>query len=362
MKNLLAILFLIFCAGNRLQAADSENSRPRISASLGFYGKNIDSEYADSRLAGVAIGGAYSHRWIREMEAKLRAGIELESGASRMRFTDELAAKQSLKLYHAELVFYPIPEISLAVGTLDQAIWESPQLLDSQTFPAFQQKLNLGFLELNAEQAVANDTSSVGNWGSWPNRPPTFFIERAKLHYENESLNLATYASHFLFENLSSESAFKSRYFGNSITGNFIGNSEFDAKFQGFEIGLQNQLRILPSFNLILNANYLKNLTRSDNSTLLSVGIAWSPQTSWKLIPKVFIFSADNDTTPALYNSKLLGHNNRNGWGTSVNFQLPKLGMEGSLLWANAELKNISAVQANQQWIQLNWKMNYDLL
>jgi hypothetical protein len=356
---LLAWFFAPLCL-----AAVEVPTPPTLQMGLALYGMGAESAQNQSRLAGTEIEATLTHSLSPQMQVRVAGGLQLETGASRARFQADFQPRQVQRLREAQLVWSPAQELRLIVGAVDQMRWQSPLLLQRQSFPAlvetWDKKWGSFSLSLQAQQAVPADTSSLQPWGNWPSGMPGFYLERLTLGYSpSETLAVALSASHFLFENLSGPTAYQAQFLGNTVQGQDA-SSTYVYGFSGFEWAARVQGR-WGRLHPLAKASLIQNAAAPRDKSIgwrFSGEVGWDASTTLRLTPQFEWFRVDSDTAPAFYNDRAFGHANRAGFGIALAADWQS-GLGASLRWVHSNVLASNPYQSGLDWVQLQLSTQY---
>lgn len=298
-------------------AAVFKKTNTTIEASFGFKGDYVDDKQVEARIFGAQGEVKFDQLLFEKLKARIGVGVTLETGSNNSLFVDEFAPDQRLYLIEGNLVYTPFNWLELKAGAINQGMFSSPLLLTSTNFLAATEKVSFQFFEnyqlyLHLQQGIPqNDQLSV-RVGAVEEGTPSFFMESIGLDLPGDLVSLNISAGQFAFNKLSNSVAYHSRFLGNSVTGLGQDDSSFLYKFQG--LNFQGRLEFRPDYyGFMLSGQYLYNDKAPDNRNnghLARAGIVLGDS-------EIFteVFRNESDTSPAFYNSKTYGHNNRKGMG-----------------------------------------------
>jgi hypothetical protein len=340
---------------------------PHLRMGVSLYGTGAESVESQSRIAGTEIEAFYQRPLSTDWELRLAGGIQLETGAARLRWAEDFRPRQIQRLRQAFVQWSPFEGGRFTLGATDQQEWNAPLLLQRQSFPSLQESYSLRSgawrLSLQAQQSVPADTSSLQPWGNWPEGMPSFYLERVGLSFSpNEETALSLHVSHFLFENLSSPSAFQAQFLGNTIVG--VGpTANYQYGFQGFESGFHARTRwgaFQPEWSV---SGLLNSSAPSGKSTAFqtSLKVQWNASPRFHLSPQVEWFRAESDAAPAFYNDRVFGHGNREGFGLTLLALWPADQIQATARWVHSSVLTSNPYQSDLDWVQLQLSTQYDL-
>jgi hypothetical protein len=344
-----------------LFAADTTH----LEMGLSLYGNAAESKDTQSRIAGTEIEARFEHTFSEALTSRLSGGFQLETGAARARWAEDFRPRQIARLREAQLLFSPLQRLVFTLGAVDQLRWKSPLLLQRQSFPslveAFAFQTGSWQFGLEAEQAVANDTSSLQPFGNWAVGMPAFYLERLSAEYApHDRFSLGGFVSHFAFDNLSGPSAFQAQFNGNSVTG--IGpGTLYQFGFQGFETGFALKALVGRLRSEIGGALLTNTLAPENRNTGWRVyaKAAWRVSPSLSLTPEVELFRAESDLAPAFYNDRVFGHGNRRGFGALLTADWSKA--QATLRWVHSSVILTNPYQSDLDWVQFQLSTHYDV-
>lgn len=350
----------LLCAGP-LALADTTH----LEMGLSLYGNAAESKETQSRIAGTEIEARFEHTFSETLKTRLSGGFQLETGAARARWAEDFRPRQIARLREAQIVYSPLKALGITFGAVDQLRWRSPLLLQRQSFPALLE--SVGFqtgpwrFQIEAEQAVANDTSSLQPFGNWASGMPAFYLERLSAEYSPDArFSLGGFVSHFAFDNLSGPSAFQAQFNGNSVTG--IGpGTLYQFGFQGFESGfaVKTLLGKVPSE---IGGAYLANALAPQNRNAgwrVYTKASWKLSPSFSLTPEMELFRAESDLAPAFYNDRVFGHGNRRGFGALITADWSKA--QAVVRWVHSSVLSSNPYQSDLDWVQFSFSTHYDV-
>ncbi len=331
---------------------------------LALYGFGAQSEHNQSRIAGTEIEAALTQPLAPNVEVRVAGSVQLETGASRARFQNDFQARQIQRLREAQVTWNPIAPLRLVGGAIDQARWESPLLLQRQSFPAilqsFDQKWGAFSLSIQAQQAVPADTSSLQPWGNWPQGMPGFYMERVALGYSpSEQWGVTLNVSHFLFENLAGPTAYQAQFLGNTVQGQDAGTT-YVYGFSGFEWSAGAQGRV-GNLHPKLHASLIQNAAAPRDKSVgwrFSGAVGWDASATLRLTPQFEWFRVDSDTAPAFYNDRAFGHANRAGFGAALAADW-RSGIGASVRWVHSSVLASNPYQSGLDWVQVQLSTQY---
>lgn len=341
--------------------------RSQMQMGIAVYGNGTESSDTQSRVAGTEIEARFQHTLTPLLEVRLAGGVQLETGAARLRWAEDFRPKQIQRLKQAHLRWTPLTGLTLMAGAIDQLQWQSPLLLQRQSFPAlyesFEHQVASFRFQLEAQQAVPADTSSLQPWGNWPQGMPGFYLERLTIAYTpSDDFRAAFLVSHFLYENLSGPSAYQAQFLGNTVNG-MGATAAYAFGFQGFDFGLQTQGR-LGKFRPAFSASLLNNSAAPIDKARgwrLATQVEWDGGADFRLVPQLEFFRVASDAAPAFYNDRVFGHGNRQGFGMQIAAKWPLSGIQADARWVHSSVLTANPYQSSLDWVQVQLSAQYDI-
>ncbi len=342
-------------------------TNPSLQFGLSLYGNGSESKETQSVIAGTEIQAKFERTLHPNWQLRLTAGIQLETGSARSRWAEDFRPKQIQRLKQASIDWIPNSEIQFSLGALDQQVWNSPLLLQRQSFPAVYEKWERRFdsfrLSIEAQQAIATDTSSLQPWGNWPTGMPAFYLERLTFAYlPNEPFSFSAHVSHFLYENLSQPTAVQAQFLGNSVRG--VGaTTSYLYGFQGFEGGFSLKRRFgrwEPGVSGKLVTNTSAPFDKAMSWRLASL-VEWEGGPGFHLATQIEFFRAASDAAPAFYNDRVFGHGNRQGFGVQASAAWPQSGIQADARWVRSSVLTQNAYQSALDWVQVQLTTQYEI-
>jgi hypothetical protein len=280
----------------------------------------MDDDQASARVFGTGLDINYIFKLSESVTSVIRGGVLLETGSNNSLNLKEFSPERELVLYEANLRFRPtlIPILELDLGSLSLSRYNSPLLLGHSVFMGLNERLKLGSdynIQLEAVQAIPNNQTLASRSGGIEEGTPSFLMERVSVNLGGDLLALSVSASHFKFNNLSGEVANQSRFMGNDIGGSSL-TSYFIYEFEGYNSTLKLGLNQTGFFKINIDAEYLFNDKAPDgqNSGLLAKGTLLFGDFGLGMS----YFRNEKNASPAYYNSKYYGHNNKKGLGVNL--------------------------------------------
>lgn len=341
-----------------------------LAVGVELFANGWQAEETQSRIAGAEVGLDFRRQLDQTVALRLAGSLQLEAGTTRARYHDEFKPRPQQRLREASLAWEPFRIGTLAFGSLDQDRWGSPLLVRRQSFPGFFEQLRLplgpGELQLSATQTVATDTSSLQRWGGWSSRLPSFSLERIEFRIpEERRAAFRVYASHYLFDAMSHAQAWEAQFLGNSVVGLAPETAQFRYAFQGFEAGTDLSVQAAPGVRPFVALQGMRNNAAPRGAAdgwRVSVGTVWQATTAMRLRPSFEVFRVESDASPAAFNTRTFGHNNRRGGSFGVEADWARDKIHADLRWTRASVLRASPLQSDAHWVSASVRLDYDVL
>ena len=327
---IIALLSSSFVFGKGISFKDT-----KLSADLGFAGNYVDDKQVEARIFGVKANLYIDQKFSETVSGKLGAGASLETGSNNSLVIDEYAPERKWILKEGYLNWAPFNFLNLKAGAINQKVYNSPLLLTRTAFLAAEEKLTLELSEehifyLRMQQAIPNNQNLASRIGTVDEGTPAFYAETVGMDLQGDILAVKAEVSQWAFNKLSNGVAYSSRFSGNTITGSGQLNSAFAYKFKGYNVLIDSSFNFTDLIGFKFVGQYLYNDKAPDNRNTGRI-----VQLGLRLGDYTFIgenFENQSDSSPAYYNSKTYGHNNKEGnrFGLEGDFEEDKLGFK---LW-----------------------------
>lgn len=334
---------------------------------LQLHGQSANEERSSSQLVGAKITPLLGWNPKEWLSAHLAVETKIETGSTQARYLSEFAPKQRIRLREGAIRFKPFQAAILSAGAIDQALIGSKALLSEATFPALSQEVTLNsepfYFKLLTEQAMA--TTPEHSFSLGQPQTPLFFYESVAVGFKPKDVFLEAGLGHYAFTNLPSSVAYESRFSGNSVVGTTQDNSFFLSNYKGFEIQAQGAWQIHPKIKPLFDCRLQNTLLGSkpgNGGLQATTGADISLSPSFVAMPRFTYFYLQSDVSPAYYNHKAWGHNNREGFAIKLAFQLPELNMEAGGEYSRSHPIRNNPYQRKLEYLRFFLGVNYDVL
>lgn len=361
MKSFYVFIAILFTIVNikEVQSKPLKWKATTFSADLQFSANYTDDATVESRVFGSYTGLTLAHVLGPTLKAKTKANIILETGSNNSLFIDEFAPDQGVFLDEANLTWTPFDFLSLVVGANNESSHKSPLLLTSTPFMGARERVQFNFNEsysffIEMEQSIPSNTTLANRVGSVEEGTPTFFIETVGLDLKGDLIGLSLYVSQFSFNRLSNGVAHRSRFLGNTVTGSGADNASFLYKFQGKNIYFDLAILEDAFFGLNFSGQYLFN---DEGPNGRNTGMMGKVEMHFSPIGIYGQFAKnESDSSPAFYNSKALGHNNKESLTFGIFGKFPKDEIEFDVYYSDQKLIEANIYQDDRKIVGFDIK------
>lgn len=297
-------------------------SLPPIQGTLQWHALSVDESFQNAKVFGTAF--LFSIPDLKVTDAitlEAEAGVNLEIGSNNSTYIKEFAPEREVVLRKAYLEFIPVSFLQLKAGAINQQDYQSPLLLGGRAFIAAQEQLTLpvGDLQnitLRSQQAIPSNDTLTNRIGAVEGKPPQFMIHSLGLDLDGDVLSLQVEASLWRYQSLPNSVAYYSRFMGNTVVGIGTDASRFYYNYYGknasFKLGLfQSSL-----FNFQISGQWVTNDEAASGHDTGMMGSAGFGFYGHRL--SAHWLKNESDSSVAFYNASNLGHNNRKGYGVSI--------------------------------------------
>ena len=347
--NLFVFLVVPFAQAN-------QNQLDKFQVHSGIHLDIVEAQDLKARVFGYEIAVDLEDKIHPKVNLFFKAAAILEKGSNEVvAGLSEFAPTESLNLESGGVEYRPFSQLTLRAGALNQSELNSPLLVGSSAFTAFEQTLKFGLFYLRAQQAIPNNNRLSEKIGeTLDSGTPYFGTETIGFNFKSKNSLLKVEFSQFTYKDLSSEIAEKSNLIGNSVIGSGVG-TEFQYGFKGTNAVFEAK-RHFSWFQISFLGQYLYNDKAPDkrNKGQLAQITLGSKKHSFLLES----FRNESDSAPAFYNSKYYGHNNYTGSAFGYEMRLESLVL--SLKYYDLNLIEESSTQENTDIFNFNLAKTYN--
>ena len=345
----------------------------KLSLAAAMGARSVTDDLTDSRQAGAALRFSLVKNLLDDVDGSIIAGTRLYAGNSRALFSSEFDSGSYMFVDQALLDWRIVKEGHISAGIIVQRddVFGSPLLLGGSGFPGLQEEYTiLGDqfkITLMGEQTIPT-SQNLSTRAVQADSTPWFLYEKAVIDVKATSdLRLLASMGHFAYGPLPSNVASDSKLLGNTVNGTGPQSADFAYDYEGYEVSVKSEYSLLKNLNWELEGSQLKNLRApSGNNQGQYVRNAFSfftAKTKWE--PELGFFRNESDSSPAYYNSKWMGHNNREGYFVGGNVDLPGLNqgrINISGRYGREDVIRVTPLQADRNFFEVELEAVYALL
>lgn len=331
-------------------------SLDKFQVRTGFSSEVIEAEDLKARVVGFKLGvraedklNSYTNFFF-DISGTFEAGSNESVGN-----IAEFAPRQGMDLNNAGVMIQPFSHFSIMAGALDQGKFLSPLLIDSTAFAAVEQRLQFGGFYIRTQQAIPANNQLTQRVGAVDDATPYFGMELLGIQV-GEKTQFRFEAGHFLYKDLSADTANISREMGNSVTG-LKEAAEYNYEFEGINSMLQFQHTFQSGFITRIWSQYLYNDKAPEGRNrgqLINLGLGYKENMIY-----LESFRNESDSSPGFYNSKYYGHNNMQGNSVVISFTEPNMSLD--IKYTKASTIEDNFVQSNLELITFNLVKFYEI-
>ncbi len=312
---------LLFTALFNPSLVFSKTKKKRVNYRPKFFSQVMSDKQTSATIFGTAIDFDFHYLLGPSVTAQIRAGLLLESGSNNSLNLKEFSPDQEVYLEEASFEIRPFDLMKIKIGSLSLKTYNSPLLLGQNVFMGVTESFSFftqGLLQFDALQSIPNNQTLSSRSGGIEEGTPLLLMERVKLNLEGDLLSFYFSIGHFKFNNLSSTVANQSRFMGNDVGGGSSLTSYFLYKFEGYNSTFGLTFNQKSYFKVNINGQFLHNTKAPDGQS--SAYLANS-EIHFKDFGLGFsYFRNERNSSPAYYNSKYFGHNNKKGYALHFTF------------------------------------------
>ncbi len=344
LKQTIITLFLslaFLCAS--LLHAEPEMADLNLNLNAFASGHDEGSNY--SRKGGMILTADFYQYLPHSLIVNVRGFMRAEEGTSQHFLQDDYGPTSELEIDQARIQWSPYYWLYLDFGLIDQDDLKNPLLINRESFLGAKQQVSYGVfgntrLFITSQQTYASGQRTLSQQEEKTNQP-LFFYEGIGL--QRNYTTGASYhirAGHYLFKDLHSEAASRSRIYGGLVTGTTPQDTEFQHKFSGYhaDFGFSygfRLARVKPGFSV----SYAENTSYDEqNQSYLSKLFFEDKYEFYKITYHAGNYLTGAAVTPPLYGPRKLGHANYRGYYGGITLGLKEDPMSFSFELVSAEV------------------------
>lgn len=317
----------------------------------------VESKDTRARVFGVTVGTRLEDKLSPSLMAFLNLDANFETGSNEsVGSVAEYEAIQGINLQSGGLRYNPFKALRIEAGALNQRHHKAPLLIGSTAFAAVEERVSHGIFYIQATQAIPTNNELTKRLGNVDDGTALFMMETIGIK-AGELNKFEIAISHFMFSGLSSAVAGNSREMGNSVSG-ISDTTKFNYTFNGMNVSADMKLTTASGYKVLLGGEYLFNNDAPDGRNMGLLVKGGLEVNSLKF--ELETFENQSDTSPAYYNDKSYGHNNRKG--NSISFAKNGEDFKYSVKYTKANvIENDSFVLEDIEILTLSMVKYYEL-
>jgi hypothetical protein len=329
-----------------------EKKQPsKIETKLNFRTNTMGFYEGEQEASLVLFGFNPELKFKLDPKFYINANVSLNLLSSRIQIRYLSQNDQNFFLNELSMNYEPMENIKVSVGAINQNHLDSPFLVSNLSFPGI-----MGVAQVKTEalkfgykgQRLIPTSTSFDTDRTEKEALPLFQTQGLFADYKvNNYFEVGGQVNYFSFSELPSVVAFESQIMGNDVTGIEIGDSTFTEEFSGYSQSYYAKGMFTKNIGAQLNISIVENentLDGDNRSQFVETGMTFKFK-SFDLIPSYAQFYAEPNVSPAFYNTRMLGNNNREGvrYQLRTNFKTINLNVIASYI--NAKVLNQSIYQ-----------------
>lgn len=335
----------------------------RFDYKFDIYSKTAAYNEGEDEASLVLFGIQPQFKFKLTPEFTLNADIYLNLSAARIQSRYLNRQDENFVLNDLSMVYEPTNYTKFSLGALNQGHLNSPLLVTNIGFPGAAATLHYttndysfglkGQRTIPVSQSFDSDRTDkeelpyFQTQGVFGEFKPTYFLKvKGQVNY-------------YSFSDLPSVVAFESKRLGNDVTGVEVGDSFFVYKFSGIAQSYEANLQ----YTRDLQQDFLVSIVENENTNdgnnraqFLKTSLSYDFE-SVRLTPSLASFYTEPNATPAFYNYRLYGNNNREGFEYSLSADFKKLGFSVSAIFVDSKVINQTIFQDDLKSMQLVLEM-----
>ncbi len=303
----------------------------------------------EEQLVQLSLSPRVSAQLAPWLDIKAQASVNLNSGRVQSRFADN--STNSLSLDKLEFTLNPWGPFYFKAGAIDQSFLGTELLINARAFPGAIAGVSHQWKKINfnvsAQQAIPTSVSLESDRREDEDEA-SFNTAGLKTQWTPLSgLKLTANLNYFQFKDLPSVVARDSQLWGNQVNGEFNGENIFLYDFEGlaqvYSISYQALPWVRPYAELQIVENN-KAPSQSNRGQWIGAGAQFNFK-GLDLTPFAAHFYSEANSSPAVYNSAIMGHNNREGMLYKLKADFKKYGFFVEGQYVQADLIDPNPVQ-----------------
>ncbi|MCP4913327.1 MAG: hypothetical protein GY909_09415 [Oligoflexia bacterium] len=336
-----------------------------LDMSVDLYGVSVEETQIDAKVIGARIGMNGRYKVFESLDSFLEIGAYSETGSNNAQFIDEYAPNKGVSLRNAGIAWTPIRFFKLEAGALSQRRIKNPLLVGSSAFASAAEKIIIPFTQdhrlfIEAQQSIPNNQNLTERIGQVNKGSPQFLHNQAGIELDGNVLNAQASVGMWKYSELSSSVAYNSLFLGNSTNGGDSTSSRFTYDFEG--LSAQGSLNYThnETYGFQISGSYVYNDKAPEGRNkghLFTLALGMHDQ-----FFGIETFSNESDSSVAFYNSKSVGHNNKEGTSLFFKGKLKSKDLDYRIRWTEMKRLRSSLYQNDTSRIDFKITKAFNIL
>lgn len=331
---------------------------------LRLSGTDIHDDQSQSKIVDIRTELKAKYLLNNALHLDIQPSLRLQTGQSQS-FDGADRPESKISLNQAAAHYIPFQSLKLSAGALNQNHMHTGLLLDPIAFPAARMEtvfksgnLKTGFA---LESAIPTSTSLSTNTKELEATPSLNSAQVKMTWKQSENLYGKASAGYFVYNNLPSAVAQKSRLLGNEV--NKISDAQFSFMndFAGIEAEMEFEFPVYSALDITLSAEYLINQKGPEN---MNKAFAYTGKGEFHLSQNKDLilgggyFSVAPEAAVSYFNASAY-ETNRNGYLAEIALAFKKEGFNVGIKYTDAEVMFSNTFQTREKTLLLKLETSY---
>lgn len=363
-KKLFSTALIINTLSFPLMAKNGLNDTS-LKVNVDLYGVSVEETQIDAKVVGTRIGLNGRYKVFETLDSFLEIGAYSETGSNNAQFIDEYAPNKGVSLRNAGVAWNPIRFFKLEAGALSQKRIKNPLLVGGSAFASAAERIVIPFTEdhrlfIEAQQSIPNNQNLTERIGQVNKGSPQFLHNMVGIELDGNVLNTQASVGMWKYSELSSSVAYNSLFLGNSTNGGDSTTSQFIYDYEG--LSAQGSLNYTHNeiYGFQISGSYVYNDKAPEGRNkghLFTLALGISEQ-----FFGIETFSNESDSSVAFYNSKSVGHNNKEGTSIFFKGSMKAKDLNYKIRWTEMKRLRSSLYQNDTSRIDFKISKAFDIL
>lgn len=330
-------------------------------------GTNLESVNNKSSVINTSIGLEGSFNVAEGLKANFNGELNFGTGSSNSVYeNNRVTAYDGTRLRDAYLSYKYQDFISLKAGAINQGIQQAPLVVGKKSFLAINEEIKFSISEVDvfagATQAKPKSEANKDGIGKIEDGSPLFAREYVAVRSQRDDLTLEATVGHFAYDKLSTDAAYNSQFYGNSVFGQSKSNAEFNYSFVGWDMSVMADFHLTRNLDLHLGVHQSINNgapTGQNRGQILIVGTKYTKE-NWETEISFNAIKVESDAAPSIYLNKAHEGNYESNL-TSLSFKNIANDLTIKVKYLNATPINNNFYQDKQEIIEIELRKGYEI-